>query len=175
MTVSSGGVVAGGLALSGGLATLEAGAIDAGAVVSFVGAGGELAIASGGAFLGEVAGLGAGDKLDLGGFAYNAKTERVAFVESAGGLSGTLTLSSGGKTESLALIGAYATSNFALSNDKQGGTLVSWVASGGFAAVVPGVQQLAAAMAAFTGAAPGAALPPSATSAAHAPLLAAGR
>jgi hypothetical protein len=124
-----------------------------------------------------VSGLGAGDKLDLDGFAFNTKpgVESVAFVEAAGGLSGTLTLSSGGKTESLSLVGAYATSNFALSTDKHGGTFVSWVSSGGFAGGVPGVQQLAAAIAAFTGAAPGAALPLASTSAAHAPLLAEGR
>jgi hypothetical protein len=178
LTVSSGGTITGGFTLSGGLATLDPGAVDTGAVVGFAGSGGELAIASGGGFGGVISGLGAGDKLDLGGFAYNAShgVESVAFLEAAGGLSGTLTLSSGGGTEALTLLGAYATSNFALSTDKHGGTFVSWVSRGGFAlGAPPDVRQLAAAIAAFTGAAPGAALPLAATSAAHAPLLTQGR
>jgi hypothetical protein len=66
-------------------------------------------------------------------------------------------------------------SNFALSTDKHGGTFVSWVSSGGFALGASGVTQMAAAMAAFTGNVPGAALPLAATSAAHAPLVAEGR
>jgi len=73
------------------------------------------------------------------------------------------------------LLGAYATSNFTLGTDKHGGTIVGWVASGGFAPAAPAVLQFAAAVAAFTGAAPGAALPLAATSAAHAPLLASPR
>ncbi len=85
----------------------------------------------------------------------------------------TLTLSSGGKTERLTLPGVYATSNFALSTDGAGGTLVSWVASGGYSApFVAGVPAMAAAMAAFSR--PGADDPRllAATSAAHAPILA---
>ncbi len=147
-TVSSGGAIAAGLTLAGGTATLNSGAVDIGVVVSFAGSGGVLAIANGGVFSGQVTGLGTGDKLDLGGFAYSSTGESVAFVPGAGG-SGALTLSSGGLTESLTLVGAYATSNFALSTDKHGGTFISWVSSGGFAVGPSGVQQLAAAMAAF--------------------------
>jgi acyl-CoA hydrolase len=97
----------------------------------------------------------------------------VTFVEAAGGHSGTLTLSSGGVSESLTLLGAYATSNFRLSSDTHGGTLLTWVASGGFAASPPAVGQMVTAMAAFTGAG-GTSLNTAATSAAHAPLLVAG-
>jgi autotransporter passenger strand-loop-strand repeat protein len=172
MTVSSGGAVTGSLALAGGTAILNAGALDAGVVVSFAGSGGDLAIASGGVFSGKVEGLGAGDKLDVGGFAYNATGETLAFVSSAGG-SGTLTLSSGGHTESLTLNGVYATSNFALSTDSHGGTFIRWVSRGGFA-VEPKVQPLAAAMAAFD-VVPGGALHLPQVSSSTAPLLLAGR
>ncbi len=107
----------------------------------------------------------------------SANGRTVGATVDSGGLETVLGVTSGAFSESVTLLGAYATSNFTLGTDKHGGTIIAYVASGGFAthAVNSAVNQFAAAMAAFTGSAPGAALPLAPTSAGHAPLLTQGR
>jgi hypothetical protein len=93
--------------------------------VTYGGAGGTLALAGGTSFAASISGLtGTTDKIDLLSFAYNSATETKSFTEASGNTSGTLVISSGGKTESLTLIGNYVTSNFVLSKDGTGGTLI---------------------------------------------------
>src|SRR5208337_1231470 len=50
---------------------------------------------------------------------------KVSFVEAATGTSGTLTVSNATQTASLTLLGSYSTANFAVTNDGNGGTLVT--------------------------------------------------
>jgi hypothetical protein len=104
----------------------------------------------------------------------SANGRTVGATVDSGGLETVLGVTSGAFSESVTLLGAYATSNFALSTDSHGGTFLTWVASGGFAVGMPGVQRMAGAMAAFTPSG-GTSLNTAATSASHAPLLAAGQ
>jgi autotransporter passenger strand-loop-strand repeat protein len=124
LTVSAGGSLTGGLSISGGKAIIS-GTVAAGQVVKYGGAGGTLALTNGASFAATISGLtGTADKIDLLGFAYNSATETKTFTEASGNTSGTLVVSSGGVTESLTLLGNYVTSNFILSSDGTGGTLI---------------------------------------------------
>jgi autotransporter passenger strand-loop-strand repeat protein len=123
LLVSSGGSIAGGLTIAdGGLATLS-GKMAAGQTVSFTGAAGELQLFNLAGFNAKIAGMsGPGQKVDLGGFAFSSG-ETVTWTQA--GTSGTLTVNDGAKVANLALIGTYATSDFALAADGHGGTFVS--------------------------------------------------
>jgi hypothetical protein len=124
LTVASGGSVSGGLTLSGGKAIIS-GTVAAGQSVTYAGSGGELVLAAAASFTASISGFaGTTDEIDLPGFTYNSATETRSFTEATGNTSGTLTVSSGGKTETLTLLGNYVTSNFTLSNDGGGGTLI---------------------------------------------------
>ena len=125
LTVSSGGVVQAGLTISGGAAAIS-GTVAAGQQVRFGGSGGTLALYNLPSFAALISGFSAGDRFDLGGFAYGAGETR-SFVSAASHTSGTLTVVDGAKTAKLTLIGSYATSNFALANDGAGGTFVRFV------------------------------------------------
>ncbi len=125
LTVSAGGVVRAGLTLSGGTAAVS-GAMAAGQQVGFDGSGGTLALYNLSGFAAVLSGFSAGDRIDLGGFAYGAGETR-SFVSAASHASGTLTVVDGAKTAKLTLLGSYVTSNFALSDDGAGGTFVKFV------------------------------------------------
>jgi hypothetical protein len=73
-------------------------------------------------FQAAISGMNApGQKLDLGGFAYsNAETA----TWSQTGTSGTLTVSDGGQSAKLTLIGTYSSTDFHLATDSHGGTYV---------------------------------------------------
>ncbi len=118
MTVSSGGVVLAGLTLSGGTANIS-GSMAAGQTMSFAGTGGDLALYNLPAFGASIGGFGSGDKIDLGNFAFSSAATR-SFS------SGTLTITNGASHASLTLVGAYVTSNFALSSDGVAGTLIKF-------------------------------------------------
>ena len=165
--ISSGGQFSGGLTINGGIVSLV-GSVGVGQTASFGGATGDLSIAAGGSFQGQISGFAPTDKLDLGGFAY-AASESVTYASAPGGLSGTLTLTSAGASESLTLVGSYVVGNFKLLKDGKGGTIIEGVKAKAGATIA-----LAQAMAGFTG---GAGLGPqlAATSASIAPLLAAQR
>jgi hypothetical protein len=64
-----------------------------------------------------ISGFGAGDEIDLGGFAYGSG-ETCSFT------SGVLSVFDGGKQAHLTLLGSYVTSNFTLATDSAGGTFV---------------------------------------------------
>jgi len=60
-------------------------------------------------------------QVDLVGFGYST-SETVSWSQT--GTSGTLTVSDGGQSAKLTLIGGYTTSNFVLSDDGHGGTIL---------------------------------------------------
>jgi hypothetical protein len=72
-----------------------------------------------------IGGFASGDKIDLGTFAFGTGATR-SFTEAASHTSGTLTVTNGANHASFTLAGSYVTSNFALSNDGSGGTLVKF-------------------------------------------------
>ena len=124
MTVSSGGIVAAGLTLSGGIAAIS-GSVAAGQTMNFAGTGGDLALYNLPAFAAVIGGFGSGDKIDLGTFAFGSGATQ-SFTEAASHTSGTLSVVNGASQAHLTLLGNYVTSNFALSNDGAGGTLVKF-------------------------------------------------
>jgi autotransporter passenger strand-loop-strand repeat protein len=139
LIVSSGGEVTGAIVLSGGTMTVS-GPLSAG-TISFAGSGGELILDDPADFTGKISGMAnVSQKLDLVGFAYTPGAESATWAQT--GTSGTLTVSDGGYVAKLTLVGAYTTSNFTLSDDGHGGTIL----------VDPPVKSLAAftqAMASF--------------------------
>ena len=72
-----------------------------------------------------IGGFGSGDKIDLGHFAFGSGSTQT-YTEAASHTSGTLSVVNGGNQANLTLLGSYVTSNFALSNDGAGGTLVKF-------------------------------------------------
>ena len=124
MTVSSGGIVAAGLTLSGGTANIS-GSLAAGQTMNFAGAGGDLVLFNLPAFAAVIGGFGTSDKIDLGSFAFGSATTR-SFTEAPSHTSGTLSVVNGASQAHLTLLGSYVTSNFALSNDGAGRTLVKF-------------------------------------------------
>jgi hypothetical protein len=120
--VSAGGSVLRGLTLEGDEAVI-AGTMWSGQTVSFTGSSGVLTLYNRSGFRASISGLShPGQKIDLGGFAYSSG-ETAVWSQSAA--SGTLTLSDGGETETLTLIGTYAGSDFHLATDGNGGTYVT--------------------------------------------------
>src|SRR5262249_14470745 len=100
------------------------GAIGAGKTVTFSGSGGVLLLAAPTTFAGTVAGLSlASQEIDLAGFAYGSG-ETVSWTEAVSNTSGTLTVTDGALVANINLLGSYVTSNFALSDDGTGGTIV---------------------------------------------------
>jgi len=131
LNVSAGGIVSGGLVMSGGTVIL-AGSAASGQTLSFTStAVAVLELNNLSGFAAAIAGMTTSNqKLDLGGFAYSS-SESVAWSQS--GTSGTLTVTDGAQVANLTLIGAYTTSNFVLSDDGHGGTIVVDPPVAGFA------------------------------------------
>ena len=134
-------VMAGGLSLNGGTGLISGSA--AAPTASFTASGGDLILDNLAGFSASIAGMtNAGEKIDLGGFAYSTG-ETVSWTQGAG--HGTLTVSGGGKVANLTLIGSYSTSNFTLSNDGKGGAYITDppVGGGGGAQVLAFAQAMA--------------------------------
>jgi hypothetical protein len=74
-------------------------------------------------FAGSIAGLALGNHLDLADIAFGANTT-LGYTPNAGNTGGTLSITDGTNTANLALLGTYATGNFTLSSDGNGGTAV---------------------------------------------------
>jgi hypothetical protein len=124
LTVLSGGSVTGGLAISGGTASIF-GAVASGQEVLFTGHG-DLAFHDLAAFDATIGGYATGDEFDLGGFAFGAVETR-SFTENSGATGGTLTVTNGSRHANLLLLGNYAAGDFALSSDGHGGTFAKFV------------------------------------------------
>jgi len=116
--VDSGGSLAD-ATLSGGTLTVFTGGL-AGGTIAFAGDG-LLKLADADSFRGTVAGL-AGDNatIDLMDIAFSD----ASFTWSAGATGGVLTITDGADTATLNLIGQYAASDFQLSSDAGGGTMI---------------------------------------------------
>jgi hypothetical protein len=122
-------LASGGLTLNGGEAIIG-GAVSGGQAVTFSGSGGHLVIDDVATFGAVISGFStSGQKIDLGGYTFSAG-ETVTWTEAGGNTSGTLIVSGAGMTAHLTLLGDYATSNFSLSDDGVGGTLITNPASG---------------------------------------------
>ena len=73
------------------------------------------------AFTGQVSGLAGSDALDLADVSYGANTTATFLGNTDGG---TLTVTDGSQTANIALVGNYLSSNWDLSSDGNGGTIV---------------------------------------------------
>ncbi len=113
---ASGGVISGGLfeVASGGTAS---------GTVTFV-SGGTLQLDAGAGFTAVIKNFGKPDRIDLRGIPFKAGVTTESFVQTTT-KSGTLTVSGGGHSVHLTLLGAYTTSSFKLATDGKGGTLVT--------------------------------------------------
>jgi hypothetical protein len=121
LIVSAVGVISGGLTIEAGKAVIS-GTVGAFQAVKFTGSDGTLELDNLAGFHAKISGLTTStQKIDLGGLAFSS-AEKASWTQS--GTSGTLTVHDGGTTATLVLIGAYATSDFKLSDDGHGGTFV---------------------------------------------------
>ncbi|MFI4948387.1 MAG: hypothetical protein ACHQC9_06265, partial [Alphaproteobacteria bacterium] len=125
-----GAATGGGNAEISGDASLEFAAGSDAAVTFDAGASGTLKLDQSADFTGTIAGLGAGDVLDLGDIAFGSD-DTLGYTENAAGTGGTLTLGDGTHTASLALLGQYAAAGFAIGADANGGTLVTYTPQSG--------------------------------------------
>ena len=73
-----------------------------------------------------ISGFGPGDMIALGALAYSSSGETRAFSPAVG--SGTLTVVDGLQQAQLTLIGSYVTSNFTLTTDTSGETVIKYQA-----------------------------------------------
>jgi Ca2+-binding RTX toxin-like protein len=121
-----GDVTGAGNALISGAATLEFGAASDAHVVFDNDAAGVLALDASAAFTGSVSGFGAGDSIDLGDVAYGSSLT-AEYVANDAGTGGTLTLSDGTHSSSIAVVGQYAAAG--AQADSQGGTLLAYDAA----------------------------------------------
>ncbi len=101
-------------------ATVEIDGVS-GQPVTFAGATGTLILENAVGFTGQVSGLSGSDALDLSDVSYSANTT-ATFSGNANG--GTLTITDGAHTANVALVGNYLSSNWDLSSDGNGGTIV---------------------------------------------------
>lgn len=92
--------------------------------VTFAAATGMLALDNSSSFSGQITGFGGGDQIDLSDIFYGASTT-LAFSAQGNDLGTTLTVSDGTDTANLVLFGQYLASDFALSSDGHGGTLIT--------------------------------------------------
>ena len=118
--IGTGGMAVGGMLMSGGTVSMG-GNMAAGQNLSMGGTGDRFVLTSGVNLGASILGFGNSDVLDLLGVAYGSTTQ-------ANFTGSTLTVSNGAAAVSLQLGETYTTSNFVLSNDLRGGTLVSWQA-----------------------------------------------
>ena len=101
-------------------ATVEIGGASAPAV-TFTGTTGTLKLEDSVAFAGQISGLTGSDALDLTDISYGPNTTATYLGNASGG---TLTITDGTHTASIALVGDYLSSNWNLSSDGNGGTVV---------------------------------------------------
>ena len=112
---------AGSAMLDGGTLEIGAGVTDAQAI-TFGAAGGKLQIDQGGSFSGSIAGLVAGDQIDLSTIGYGLGTTGTYVGDATGG---TLTVTDGTNSVALHLVGDYTDAHFAGSADSNGDLLIT--------------------------------------------------
>jgi hypothetical protein len=92
--------------------------------VTFTAATRTLALDNSSSFSGQISGFGGGDQIDLSDIFFGASTT-LAYSAQGNDLGTTLTGSDGTDTTNLVLFGQYMASNFAISIDGRGGTLIT--------------------------------------------------
>ena len=92
--------------------------------VTFAAATGTLALDNSSSFSGQISGFGGGDQIDLSDIFSGASTT-LAYSAQGNDLGTTLTVSDGTDTANLVLFGQYLASDFAISSDGHGGTLIT--------------------------------------------------
>ena len=100
---------------------LEVNGPDKGSV-TFTGTTGALVLNQPSTFLSNVSGFGAETEIDLPGMAFDAQS--TLGYSPNGSTSGTLSVTNGAQSASIALLGSYMASSFVLEADNNGGTLV---------------------------------------------------
>src|SRR5581483_9466649 len=121
VAVSSGGVASATTISAGVVEVTSGGSLGTGAL-TFAG-GGELRLDAA-TIGGTIGGFGIPDEIDMLAISYAANPV-LSFTESASHTSGTLTVSAGGRSARLTLLGQYVTSQFAMADDGTGGTLIT--------------------------------------------------
>ena len=128
LSVAYGNVIIGGAVTGSGSftignkSTLELGGADAEAVNFLRGAAGTLVLDQSTNFTGHVRGLTPTDTLDLKDIIFNSSRTTVGYSGNSTG--GTLTVSDGAHTASIALLGQYMAASFVSSADGFGGTVI---------------------------------------------------
>jgi autotransporter passenger strand-loop-strand repeat protein len=152
--ISSGGHAAQDISLLGGTLEVASGGladyVEFGAVngsVKWISGGSTLVLDAAASFHGTVAGFGnhfvpgqisAPDQIDLADIAYGTAGKKGPLSYNGNLLGGTLTVTDGVHTANIALIGQYTASEFAVSNDGHGGTLITFEASSSTTVVTGG-------------------------------------
>jgi len=127
--VASGGSMSGATIYAGTLELASGASVLIPSEVAFAGSG-TLLVDGGTSFGWHVAGFGAGDQIDLEDIAFGTMTTKkgqnsqVSYTGDA--VSGTLSVTDGVHTANIALLGQYMASEFAVSNDGHGGTLITF-------------------------------------------------
>ncbi len=93
--------------------------------IAFGTGGGALKLTDASAFFAAVAGFGAGDTLDLTGFAFGG-TPKLSFVPNASNTKGVLTIKDGALTAAITLLGQYVNAGFQKAPDSGTGTLITY-------------------------------------------------
>jgi hypothetical protein len=119
--IGSGGV----FKISGG-STLEAdAALPKSQAVRFGAGGGKLVVNDPAEFGATISGFGAGDGIDLTGYAFSGKP-KAGFVENAAKTQGVLTITDGAQSLKMTLFGQYVAAGFHLAHDSGAGTAVTY-------------------------------------------------
>jgi len=103
--------------------TLELNTADS-ATVSFAGPQGTLQLDQASGFTGPVSGFGALNQIDLAAIGFGANTT-LGYAPNNTSTGGTLTVTDGTHTASIALLGQYMAASFATASDGHGGTLIT--------------------------------------------------
>jgi hypothetical protein len=114
-----------GTAMISGSATLEFGATSAENTSFAAGAAGTLKLDQAESFSGSVSGFGAGDTLDLSDIAFGANLT-IGYTANAAGTGGSLSISDGTHSASVALLGQFAAAGFQVGSDAGGGAMVTY-------------------------------------------------
>jgi hypothetical protein len=103
-------------------AVLEVNTRDSGNV-TFTGTNGTLWLDQPSAFTGKVSGLGAQNGIDLSTIAFGVHTT-LGYSPNNNNTGGTLSITNGSQTASIALLGNYMASSFVMESDNHGGTMI---------------------------------------------------
>ena len=120
--VTSGDANAAGFVVDDGMTFEVSGPSDQ--QVTFAAATGTLDLDNPSSFSGQISGFGGGDQIDLADIFFGASTT-LAYSAQGNDLGTTLTVSDGTDTANLVLFGQYLASDFAISNDGHGRTLIT--------------------------------------------------